>query len=96
MENKVLVNLEIPEINYSFNTFLPVNEIIWKIKKMLAKSITDIINNNLSSNDYLLINKSTGAVYKNNDIIINTDIRNTTELLLFSKNSSFSNNIDKK
>ena len=35
MNNKVLISLEIPSIEYSFDVFIPVNEIIWKIKKTL-------------------------------------------------------------
>ena len=33
MNNKVLVKLLVPELNSSFDIFLPVNELIWKIKK---------------------------------------------------------------
>ena len=40
MNNKVLVKLLVPELNSSFDIFLPVNELIWKIKKMLVKSIS--------------------------------------------------------
>ena len=86
MKNKVLINLEVPEIGYRFNVFVPVNEIIWKIKKMLIKSISDVSDTVLSDSDYLLINKDNGRIYKNNEIIINTDIRNVSELILISKN----------
>ena len=44
MNNKVLVKLLVPELNSSFDIFLPVNELIWKIKKMLVKSISDLTN----------------------------------------------------
>ena len=36
--------------------------------------------------EYLLINKSTTRIYRNNEIVINTDIRNGTELILISLN----------
>lgn len=86
MKNKVLINLEIPEINHTFNIFIPVTEIIWRVKRMLIKSVTDIIDADFDSTDYLLINKNTGQIYKNNEFVINTDIRNTSELILLSKN----------
>ena len=35
--NKVLVKLFVPEIDSSFDVFVPVNEIIWKIKRNLTK-----------------------------------------------------------
>lgn len=85
MENKVLVNLEMPEINCSFDVFIPVNEVIWKVKKMLIKSATDITGAKIDENsDYLLVNKISGEIYKNNDIVINTSIRNSTSLYLLS------------
>lgn len=84
MENKVLIKLILPELDKNFDVFIPVNEVVWKIKKMLIKSVSDICDATLSSKDYLLINKCTGLVYNNNDVIINTDIRNGAEILLIS------------
>lgn len=86
MNNKVLVKLTIPEIDESFDVFIPVNELTWKIKKMIVKCINDITNSNFDlKKDYLLIKKDNGKVYRNNDIIIDTDIRNTCELLMITK-----------
>ena len=84
MENKVLVCLIVPEIDTTFDVFLPVNEVIWKVKKMLVKSVNDIMDTNIDAQNYVLINKDNDRIYKNNEIIIDTDIRNTTELLLIS------------
>ena len=84
MENKVLIKLVVPTINDSFNLFLPVNEIIWKIKKMLIKSVVDLTGISLDSNkEYILLNKDNCRVYRNNEVVIDTDIRNGTELLIF-------------
>lgn len=86
MKNKVLVNLIVPEIDCSFDVFLPVNEIVWKIKKMLVKSINDLNYNCLDMDKrYVLLNKETNEIYYNNDIIINTNIRNATELVLIQE-----------
>ena len=64
MNNKVLIKLSVPEIGYSFDVFIPVNEIVWKIKKMLAKSISDLTGGVLNPNaNYLLLNKETSEVY---------------------------------
>lgn len=83
MKNKVLIKLSIPEIDESFDIFLPVNELIWKIKKMILKSASDLTNNELDMNsEYVLLNKITSRIYANNEVLINTDIRNGTELLL--------------
>ena len=83
MKNKVLIKLIVPEIDNVFDLFIPTNELIWKIKKLVIKSINDLIGDSLNMNaNYILINKLTGQIYENNITIFNTDIRNATELVL--------------
>lgn len=85
MKNKVLIKLVFPELDETFDVFIPVNEVIWKIKKLLLKSISDITNVPIDLQlDYVLLNKKNGRIYRNNEIVINTDIRNATELVMFS------------
>ncbi len=85
MKNKVLIRLFVPELDYTFDVFIPINEIIWKVKKLLAKSVSDLTSGAINpAADYTLINKVTSKVYDNNDIVANTDIRNATELLFLS------------
>ena len=86
MENKVLIKLFVPEIDENFDVFIPVNEITWKIKKMLIKSVSDLTGADIDeSKEFVLINKTTTKIYNNNEIIINTDIRNGTELIIISR-----------
>lgn len=85
MNNKVLIKLIMPEFDASYDLFIPVNEVIWKLKLLILKSVCDLsgvsINNEL---DYIFLNKDNSRIYNNNEIVINTDIRNGTELLLMS------------
>ena len=86
MKNKVLIKVISPELEQSYDVFIPVNEIIWKINKLIVKSISDLSNSNFDlSLDYILMNKETGRIYRNNEIVIDTDIRNASELVIFSK-----------
>ncbi len=81
----MLVKIIVSELDVSYDVFIPVNEIIWKIKKLLVKSLSDVMGGVLDpQQDYLLINKDNGTIYNNNDLVIDTDIRNTTELLFIS------------
>lgn len=83
MNNKVLIKLILPELDTNFDIFIPVNEVIWKIKKLLLKSVSDLTGVSLNiREEYILINKNTSQIYNNNDIVINTDIRNGIELIL--------------
>jgi len=89
MKNKVLIKLIVPEIENSFDIFIPVNEIIWKIEKLIIKAVSDLSQGNLDSNQkYVLINKYTSQQYNKNEVVINTDIRNATELILMSVNNN--------
>ena len=86
MNNKVLIKLNLPELDSSFDIFIPVNEVVWKIKKLLVKSISDITNIPLNiREDCILLNKDNSRIYDSNEIIINTDIRNGSELILIIK-----------
>lgn len=83
MNNKVLIKLLVPELDQSFDIFIPVNEMVWKIKLLLLKSISELTGVTLEkATDYVLINKDNSKIYKNNDVIINTDIRNSSEIIL--------------
>ena len=85
MENKVLIKLILPEFDQKFDLFIPVNEIIWKIKSLVVKSISELTGVDLDiKNDYIILNKEDGKIYDNNEIVINTDIRNGTELIMFT------------
>ena len=81
--NKVLICVFVPTIEQSYELFVPINRKIGLIKKMVAKSIIDMTNNEYQINSELkLINKSTNYVYKDDEYIINTDIRNGAKLIL--------------
>ncbi len=83
MNNKVLIKVLFPEMDSEFDVFIPVNEQVWKINRMVTKSVFDLCGlTGIDSQEYLYMNKLSGKVYNNNDIIIHTDIRNGTELVM--------------
>ncbi len=86
MNNKVLVSVEIPEISSKFEVFLPVNEQIWKISKLICKIASDLVGGNLDiKSNYVLINKNDGTMYQSNMLLIETNIRNGSELIMLNK-----------
>lgn len=88
MKNKILIKIIVPSLQESFDVFIPVNEQLWKINKLVTKSIYDLAEHNfdMQNDNYVFINKDTGMVYNNNDIIVDTDIRNATELVMIKSN----------
>lgn len=85
MKNKVLVNLNIPEINEEYSLYLPINKKIGNIIILLNKAISELTNGEFPiSNFNSLYNKSTGKKYEVDVLLIDTDIRNGTKLILLS------------
>ena len=92
MKNKVLIKLIVPELDATFDVFIPVNELVWKIKKLILKSVSDLNNINITNNlDCVLINKDNSKIYNNNEIILETDIRNKIEFYDNFKVKEFTN-----
>lgn len=86
MNNKVLVKMIIPELDINFDVFLPVNEVVWKIKKLVVKAVSDLTGYPLDiQQDYVLFDKDQEKAYDNNDILINTNIRNGSEIILINQ-----------
>ncbi len=85
MNNKILVKIYAPEFDKTFDVYIPVNYLIWKINKMLAKCIGDLCDYDIDlRKEFLLINKLTNEIYENNTIVRNTNIRNGTELIIIT------------
>ena len=83
MTNKVLIKLYVPTLGKTYDVFVPVNELVWKVNKLIVKSVGDLSDGTFPLNkNYALINVESGRIYNNNEIIINTDIRNYTKLAL--------------
>ena len=44
------------------------------------------INIDIKQDSFIMINKSTGSIYDNNTALIDTDIRNGTEIVFLKEN----------
>ena len=79
LDNKLLVDLYVLSLDKRFEIFIPVSEKVGNIIKLLDKSLLGFIPD---TKNYTLLNLYSGNIYKNNDIIKNTDIQNGTKLIL--------------
>lgn len=82
MNNKVLVKIIEPIMNESFDMYIPVNEYIWVVKKLIAKNLSGLLPAYSDNVKTVLINMDTSRIYTNNEIIIDTDIRNGTKIII--------------
>ena len=85
MKNKVLVNLIVPEIDRNFDLYLPITKKIGNISNLLNKTISEISNGEYKESiTDILYNVTTGERYYPDVLLVNTNIRNGTKLVLLS------------
>ena len=83
MNNKVIVEILVPEIEETYTVFLPINKKIGNILVLITKAINDLSNGNYElTNQNALYNRATGEKYSLNSILRETDIRNGSKLVL--------------
>ena len=86
MNNKVLVNINVPEIDKNFDVYLPINKKIGNIIIRLNKLINELTDGEFTlSKDNRLYNLTTKELYTSDILLANTNIRNGTLLVLLSK-----------
>lgn len=81
--NKVLVILTVPDLDDSYDVFIPINRKIGNIIELLNKSLNELTKGvYVGDKQQNLYNKYTGARYNNNLLVIETDIRNGSHIIL--------------
>ena len=78
-ENKVLVNLYILSLGMNFEIYIPVNEKVGNISKLINNTMFDSID---MVKNFSILNVEDGTCYKGNVLVRNTNIKNGTRLLL--------------
>lgn len=84
MDYKVLVKLLVPEVEKSYEIYLPINRTIREVCKLINK----LINEDTSGlypirEDLAICNRFTSEIYKYETYIRDTDIRNGSQLVVF-------------
>ena len=81
--NKILIKLYVPEIEEEYDVWLPLNKRVHKVTKLLMKAINEFSGGYYKPEKQpLLYDKQTAAAYDVNQRIIETNIRNGSELIL--------------
>ena len=82
MNNKIMIKLIVPELETEYDVYLPISKKIGNIIKLLIKAITEMGFEYDIDSKIALYNRKTGEKYEPNKILIDTNIRNGTELVL--------------
>lgn len=82
-DNKVLVKIILPEMDKSYDMYLPINRKIGNAIELINKMLDELTMGEYKASVHqCLYEKSTGKIYENNKLIIDTDIRNGSTLVL--------------
>ena len=85
MDNKVLVSLVVPEIEQTFDIFLPINRKIGNVIALLTKAINELSDEIFPISEYACIyNADTMEEYSSDILIANTNIKNGTKLVMLA------------
>ncbi len=82
MENKILVELFIPNIDLSLDLYIPINKRVGNIITLVAKALVEIDENYVISKNLVLYNRYTSNRYNPNDLVARTDLRSGASLIL--------------
>ncbi len=82
MEYKVLIKLFVPEIDETYEFYIPVNKFVGDISVLLTSVVRELSNVYPVRENALLCNRITGQIYPKDYLIRQTNIRNGTELVL--------------
>ena len=87
MKNKIIVRAVFPSIDRSYDVKIPVNELVWKVSSLVSKAVYDMngIKFDINNDNFAVVSRSTGKLYENNVAIIDTDIRNGSELIFLKE-----------
>ena len=81
--NKVLIKLIVVSTGEEIDCFIPINEKMYNIKKIFLKYVFNVVSiEDDILNKYIIVNGRTNRIYNNNERVIDTDIRNGSEIIL--------------
>ena len=83
MNNKILIELEIPLIEKKYDLFIPINKKIGTIKRLIENALDDLTDNAyVPRDDSNFYSKETGQIFDVNKTVRDTELRNGSRIIL--------------
>ena len=83
MNNKILIELEIPLIEKKYDLFIPINKKIGTIKRLIENALVDLTDNAyVPRDDSNFYSKETGQIFDVNKTVRDTELRNGSRIIL--------------
>lgn len=83
MKNKILIQVEVPMIEKTYDLYIPVNKKVGTIKRLIEEAVQEITDDEYkpseSTNFY---SKETGMIYDVNHTVRDTDLKNGSRIIL--------------
>lgn len=83
MNNKILIELEIPLIEKRYDLFIPINKKIGTVKNLIENALVELTDSayvpKYDSNFY---SKETGEIFDVNKTVRDTNLRNGSRIIL--------------
>lgn len=82
-KNKILIELEIPSIEKSYDLYIPINKTVGTIKSLIEESLVELTENAyIIKPDTNFYSKETGEIYDVNKSIRETNLQNGSRIIL--------------
>ena len=83
MKNKVLIKVYAISIDEEYEIYIPTNESIKKVLELIVKSLLELSDSNFNQEvQHYLMDPELSTVYLNNQIIRDTNIKNSKRIVL--------------
>ncbi len=83
MNNKILIELDIPLIEKSYDLYIPINKKVGTIKKLIEEELVSLTEGAyILSDSTNLYSKETGDIYDINKTVRDTDLKNGSRIIL--------------
>ena len=83
MNNKILVELQIPLIEKQFELFIPINKKIGTIKNLVEQALVELTDSAYTPKiEWNFYRKETGDIYDVNKTVRDTDLKNGSRIIL--------------
>ena len=83
MKNKILIQVEVPMIEKTYDLYIPVNKKVGTIKRLIEEAVQEITDNEYEPSESTnFSSKETGMIYDVNHTVRDTDLKNGSRIIL--------------
>ena len=83
MNNKILIELEIPLIEKRYDLFIPINKKVRTVKNLIENALVELTDSAyVPKDDSNFYSKETGEIFDVNKTVRDTNLRNGSRIIL--------------